>query len=230
MLYEQIYESSTHATRKSVSGGASFASGSIESTTQEVVSFDEKLRAVEDELEHRQLIGSLDDPKEYCRAIMPMRWGLYDDLGRRPETEPALVYFGGFDKDVPLVVGLGGSARHVTGHQGASSTYSRSATPVLVKWLLAGIEHGGPPKLPKWHSAFDMHDLYAAIAIAQHYLKPPTQNLEFVAKTLSVGRVDACEPFIGVSSAKVILGTPLFVAQAPPYLDEENHWGLDEQW
>ena len=113
MLYEQIYESSIHATRKSVRGGPNFASGTIESTTQDVVSLDEKLRAVEDELEHRQLIGSLDEPNEYCRGIMPMRWGLYDDLGRRPENEPALVYFGGFDKVEPLVVGLGGSARYV---------------------------------------------------------------------------------------------------------------------
>ena len=230
MLYEQIYESSTHSTRRSASAGPSFASGTIESTTQEVVSLDEKLRAVEEELDYRQLIGSLDDPKEYTRGIMPMRWGLYDDMGERPESEPALVYFGGFDKDGPLVVGLGGSARHVTGHQGASSTYSRSATPVLVKWLLAGIEHGGSPKLPQWDTAFDMHDLYAAIAIAQHYLKPPTQNLEFVAKVLTIGRVDGYEAFIGVSSAKVILATPLWVAQSPPYLDEENHWGLDDQW
>jgi hypothetical protein len=230
MLYEQIYDSSTRTTRKSATGGPSFASGTIESTTQEVVTLDEKLRAVEEEFEYRKLIGSLDDPNEYCRGIMPMRWGLYDDLGERPEAEPALVYFGGFDRDVPLVVGLGGSARHVIGHQGASSTYSRSATPVLVKWLLAGIEHGGPPKLPEWDSAFDMHDVYAAIAIAQHYLKPPTQNLEFVAKTLTVGRVNDCEAFIGVASATVILATPLWVAQSPPYLDEENHWGLDDQW
>lgn len=70
-----------------------------------------------------------------------MRWGLYDDLGELPETESALVYFGGFDRDVPPIVGLGGSARHVTGHQGASSTYSRSATTVLVKWGLNTEDH-----------------------------------------------------------------------------------------
>jgi hypothetical protein len=72
--------------------------------------------------------------------------------------------------------------------------------------------------------------LYAAIAIAQHYLKPPTQNLEFMAKVLTVGRVDGYEAFIGVSSARVILATPLWVAQSPPYLDEENRWGLDDEW
>lgn len=60
MLYEQIYESSIHSTRKSISGGPSFASGAFESATQEVVSLDEKLRAVEEELHYRQLIGSLD--------------------------------------------------------------------------------------------------------------------------------------------------------------------------
>jgi hypothetical protein len=75
-----------------------------------------------------------------------------------------------------------------------------------------------------------MDDLYAAIAIAQHYLRPPTQNLEFVAKTLTIGQVDGCEPFISVASSKAILATPSWVAQSPPYLDEENQWGLDDQW
>lgn len=60
MLYEQLDESSTHSTWKSASGGPSFASGTVESTTQEVVRLDEKSRAVEEELDYRKLIGSLD--------------------------------------------------------------------------------------------------------------------------------------------------------------------------
>jgi hypothetical protein len=61
-----------------------------------------------------------------------MRWGLFNDQGTRPQDEPALVYFGGINKEeIPIVVGLGGSSMHVEGHRGATSTYSRSAGPPL---------------------------------------------------------------------------------------------------
>jgi uncharacterized protein DUF7019 len=186
------------------------------------------LRLVEEDLEARHLVGSLEEPKTYFKGTMPMRWGLFDDQGHRPDDEAALVYFGGFDKAVPLIVGLGGSSKHVTGIEGASSTWSRSATPEIVRWLLAGLQHDSPPE-PKWWDRGQQEELFAAIAIALHYLKPPTQDLEFLAKTLTTGTVNGYESFVGVSSAKVILGTPLYVAQAHP-LPSDNVWGLDGEW
>jgi hypothetical protein len=138
------------------------------------------------------------------------------------------VYFGGFDKAVPLIVGLGGSSMHVTGYEGASSTWSRSATPEIVRWLVAGLQQDSPPE-PKWWDSGQQDELFAAIAIALHYLKPPTQDLEFLAKTLTTGTVNGYESFVDVPSAKVILGTPLYVAQTHP-LPDEDRWGLDEQW
>lgn len=232
MLYEQLYETSERTSRKSVSASLQVISGSLESTTRESVGIDQKMRAVELELDNRNLIGTLDSPNDYFRATMRMRWGLFNDYGKRPDDEPALVYFGGFDKRGPLLVGLGGSSKHVVGHEGASSTYSRSATPILVEWLLAGVQNNAPPELPEWHPANDMHSVYSAMAIALHYLRPPNLRLEFVAKTLSVGDVDGCEMWIGAPKARVILGSPLWVAQAPPYVGSggANHWGLDEGW
>jgi hypothetical protein len=38
------------------------------------------------------------------------------------------------------------------------------------------------------------------------------------------------EAVIGVSSARAILATLFWVVQSQPYLDQENHWGLDGEW
>ena len=118
MLYEQIYKSSKRTRRTSISAVTPIGSASLESASEENVGRDEKLRAVEEELDERRLMGALDEPKDYFRGTMRMRWGLFDDCGSRPEDEPALVFFGGFDKTDSLIVGLGGSSKHVAGHEG----------------------------------------------------------------------------------------------------------------
>jgi len=224
MLYEQIYDSARR-TRK-VSLKAAVVSG--EATTEDAVDDEDKLRAVERELEERQLVGTLDEPKDYVKGTMRMRWGLFDDSGTRPPDDPPLVFFGGFDSAGPLAVGLGGSSKHVEGHEGATSTQSRSSTPALVRWLLAGQDHGGPPELPGW---WDMdaeeYELFGAVAMAIHYLRPPTQDLEFLAKVLSTGHIHGHEHFIGVPAARAIVGTPLYVSLAHPMPDETDRaWML----
>lgn len=229
MLYAQMYAPSGHK-RKVLSALTPIGSASIESDSEEKVGIDRKVRLVEEELEQRQIIGTLQEPKTYFKATMPMRWGLFDDRGQRPDDEPALVYFSGFEKTEPLIVGLGGSSKHVVGHEGASGTWSRSSTPVIVRWLVSAVQRDSPPDLPQWgDNQREETELYEAMAIALHYLKPPTQDLEFVAKTLAIGTLFGLEHFTGVPSARVILGTPLYVAQAHP-LPDENTWGLDNQW
>jgi hypothetical protein len=229
MLYGQMYAPRGRK-RRTLSAKIPILSASIESESKEAVGEDRKLRLVEEELEARQLIGTLSEHKTYFKGTMSMRWGLYDDRGHRPDEEPALVYFGGFEKAEPLLVGLGGSSKHVIGHEGATSTWSRSATPTLVHWLTAGIQQDAPPEtLVSWDERQEEADLFAAMAIALRYLKPPNQDLEFLAKTLKSGIVHKQDSYIGVPSARVILGTPLYVAQAHPLPDSKT-WGLDDQW
>jgi len=71
----------------------------------------------------------------------------------------------------------------------------------------------------------------SAVAWALHYLRPPSQDLSFLAKLLMQGTLsgDECEHAIGVREARVLLGTPLFVQQIHPMRDEDR-WGLDEEW
>jgi hypothetical protein len=66
------------------------------------------------------------------------------------------------------------------------------------------------------------------VAIALHYLRPPTQELEFLAKTLAVGTTHN-EHLTGVPEAKVVLGTPLYVVLSHP-MPDDSRYGLDKEW
>ena len=230
MLYDQMHKASKHSSKKALSVNVpQIMSATFESSTEKVPGRDEKLRAVEEELSKKELIGTPNNPKDYFNGIMRMRWGLFNDYGIRPEDEPPLVYFGGYEKTLPLIVGLGGSSKHVVGHEGATSTQSRSATPVIVKWLFSGLKNGGPPKLSAWEMQAEESMLSGAIAVALHELRPPTQNLEFLAKTLWTGTLYGHKHLTGMSEAKVALGTPLYVALSHRIPDEAR-FGLDEEW
>ena len=229
MLNDQIFEN-RRKVKKTLKVKIPFVSGQYETEPSDEIKREEMLLEVEEELEERQLVGTIEEPKTYFKGIMRMRWGIFIDLGYRPKDEPALVFFGGRAKEGPIMVGLGGSSRHVYGHEGASSTYSRSTTPTIVRWLMAGIHDDAPPNLPKvWGWDYEKQELNAAIGIALHYLRPPTQDLQFLAKTLHVDTLHGHEHMTGVPSTKVILGTPLYVVQAHP-TPEPATWGLDERW
>lgn len=178
----------------------------------------DKLNLVRKELEAEGLVGTVDEPSEYIRGILPMRWGLLADVGR-PEEEPPLVLFTSNAGD--RVIGLGGSARHVKYNYGASSTGSRSATPYLVGHLLEGL---GLPK-DGWNGFRSSEDpefhTFVAVLLAHEHLlkkKSAVQNVEFFAKVLTTGIQP--NPYEGDRPTEFILGTPLYAALAAPLPDE----------
>lgn len=189
----------------------------------------ERLDAVEKELRKRGLVGTIADPKEYFAGEMRMRWGMFDDHGRRGFDEAPFVFFGGVDPSLPMFVGLGGSSHHVTGYEGASSTHSRSTTRAIVDWITAGLEDREP--LGALHPDFEgeRQMVMSGVAIAIQNLRPPTQKLKFLAKTLLAGRIYGHEHITGFPEATGLLGTPLYVSQVDR-LDDEQRWGLDDQW
>jgi hypothetical protein len=165
-----------------------------------------RLEAIIDTLDQQEKIGTIEGPREYFRGQFKMRWGIYADTGR-PNEEPPLVYFGGTTADT--IFGLGGSSRHVIGFRGAGNTGSRSVTPYLIAHLLKGLD------IPnKGWDAFgpnedtESHTL-EAIAAATDYLTGPELQMQFVAKTLIVGKW---------KGKKVVLGTPLYVAEIGPFV------------
>jgi len=132
--------------------------------------------------------------------------------------------------DEHLLLALGGSSKHVVGHEGAANTYSRSSTPALVDALYRGIESGQYEPRPYAEDESAEEDrVYRAIAIAQHYLRPPTQSLEFFAKTLMVGKTHDIEQYVGIEDAKVILGTPLCGKKQPHSKTKLVYFGFDNR-
>ena len=48
---------------------------------------EDKLKTILRELEAANLVGSIEEPNEYFKATLPMKWGLFRDWGR-PDEEP----------------------------------------------------------------------------------------------------------------------------------------------
>jgi|GEM_PF-2796404 len=229
MLYEQASKESNR--KKTFEWGLNLKIASFKSSSarDQNPDRDTMLRKVVEGLEENGQLGTLEEPKTFIRGTFPIRWGFYNDCSNRPEDEPALVYFGGFQND--LLLGLGGSSCHVVGHEGATSTWSRSSTPTLVKWLLSGLQKGKRP--PIWDDPrSEENEVFTAMAVAQYYLRPPTQTAEFIAKVITTGYVERLDHFIGTKKARVILATPLYVASTDlsqiQGFREVSNWGLTE--
>ncbi len=227
MLFEQIYETTKKTQKTAIGGKVLGLSASAESTEEESFDRDDKIKAVEEELMERKCVGTPEKPKDYFKGKMLMRWGMFDDCGTRPESEAPLVYFSGMDMRIPLIVGLGGSSKHVLGQEGATSTNSRSYTATIVRWLFSGLKTEQPAYMFPFDRSFEDQEMSGAMAAALHGLRPPTQELEFLAKTLFEGKLHGHEHMTGVPESKVLLGTPLYVTLTS-HLSDSNKYGLDE--
>ena len=173
----------------------------------------ERLEAVLVFLDEFGDVGSVDEPDEYFRGQMRMRWGPFTtSFGVRPDNR--LIYFGGVtDK---TIIGLGGSSRHVIGNIGDSHADSASATPYIVHSIMSGLASEDDimrDDLDKLGADFGHHfgeapDMtYNAIYLATARLAGSVEHVEYVAKTLYFGR-----PRDG-SDRNAVLGTPLYVAR-----------------
>ncbi len=227
MLYEQVV-SKKSTLSGSVALEVPFVKATLSRDRSDEPSDEERLDIVERELRERGLVGTLQEPSEYFAGEITMRWGLFDDQGRRADDASPLVFFGGVDQADAIFVGLGGSSRHVIGYHGATSTHSRSTTHAIVKWMLAGLN--GLDRPQQWGDLEGERQMVmSGVAIAVHNLRPPTQRMKFLAKTLLRGDILGHEHFTGVPRASGVLGTPLYVSLVEPP-SEERRWGLDDQW
>ncbi len=177
MLYGQVASSGKQTTSLDWSIDLKAFKANRKSEREDEPDRDDKLKAVIEALEYSQLVGTVDEPKDYVMGTLPMRWGIYRDSGR-PTDEPPLVYFGGRTEET--VFGFGGSTRHIEGNAGCAATGSRSSTPYLVEQILTGM---GTPK-DGWNAyppleASDVQMTYEAIAIATDSIKSPDQESRF---------------------------------------------------
>jgi hypothetical protein len=94
MLYQQV--ASSGKGKKSVEWGVDLKAVKFirKGEAEDKPDRDDKLKLVLQALDDAELVGTIEEPKEYVKGILPMRWGLLRDWGR-PTEEPPLVYFGG---------------------------------------------------------------------------------------------------------------------------------------
>lgn len=156
-----------------------------------------KLQIVERYLDDQNLVGDLSVPKSYVKATRKMRWGPY---------APGLVYFGSADD---VILGLGGSEKHVLGNVGSSHAHSHSATPYLIAALREQIKGFKGPFEREDSESFAL----AGVELATTQMSGIQQNMAFVAKVLLKFPSNSFDyTWHGRSGKPVILGSPLYVS------------------
>ena len=219
-LYQQIQEPEEKTTiRWKIN--LNFLSREIQKEHESKINEQDKLDAVVAALEERRMIGPPEDRhKDYIKGVFSMKWGLFDDHSFRSDTEGPLVYFSCLVGK--LLIGLGGSSIHVGNPYGIGATSSRSSTPVLCAWLRAGSDTGSrPPSHYRESVDSELYEISDAMAWANHYLRGPHQDVEFVARVLNRGR-GVLDPWQREERGEVILGTPLYVSQVNSVYVETN--------
>jgi hypothetical protein len=154
----------------------------------------EKLRVVVNYIENNMDVGTIDQPREYFKGSLPMRWSRISE---------GLVYFVG--ETAETILGLGGSVRHVIGDLGGESRQwaGNSSLPSILEVLKR--KFGSSPE----------EDLEALNVIATSLFNfgGPQQHLEFLSKRLIEGSISE-EWYVSLAHKKshTILGAPIYVA------------------
>jgi hypothetical protein len=148
-------------------------------------------------------VGSVDDPAAYFQGTLVMRWG--------PISNGRAIYFGGVTERT--VLGMGGSRKHVL-HSAGDSTVpdpGGSATAELIDVLraadpsIAGMSRSRQPTITEGLGEFEAEAIYTATT----GMDGIGQRLEFLARRVAV----ASGEIIGIPQ-RILLGTPIYVAQA----------------
>lgn len=168
-----------------------------------------RLETVVRYLEDHGDVGSVDEPGQFFRGLLPMKWGPLKE-----SKEPQGFYFCGHTDRT--ILGLVGSTDHVIG-AGSSRPSDRPsallgyAVPPLTEALGNDDDKGDIDSSPTDVSA--EQGAINAVHYATSIFPGPEQNLEFVAKRLIRGRsLLPDEPEHPHSERMVLLGTPLYVA------------------
>ncbi|MFI6097020.1 DUF7019 family protein [Lentzea sp. NPDC051213] len=155
-----------------------------------------RLERVVRDLDDHYDVGTVDEPGQYFRGRMKLRWG--------PVGDASVVFFSGATENT--VLGLGGATGHVLGTKGQPEqnvVFAPSSMPGLLAGLDAVLAESG--ELPP--------NALGSVHMANRTVRGAEQELEFVAKRLAHGPspYPELDPKPGM---KVLLGSPIFVALA----------------
>lgn len=196
MLYSQIPQSLLKKIATELRIDLNFGVASVGATVKQNQSEEtrySKLRLVVKYIEVHKPIGWVDAHEAYFKASLPVHWTLL------PDKDPKLVYFGG--STARTIFGLVGSAQHVIGNNSTSPT--SSSDPFRNPYCYAALE-----RIFETESPSQFANIAGLIASATRIMKGPTQQVEFLAKTLYY------EPVQGEGPTRSLIGTPIYVALA----------------
>ncbi|HRQ40528.1 MAG TPA: SAVMC3_10250 family protein [Chloroflexota bacterium] len=157
----------------------------------------ERLATVLEFLKKNNEIGHLSAPKDFFTGTMYLDWA---------QIHPGVVYFGGIYNDIAL--GLGGSMKYVLGYDLREVEKGISHTPWLVSYLLEELDQRLlKPNLGHKMTADEEENriINSTNSWSADLSKRAIAKFEFVAKKML---------FVGQNGKKVLLGTPIYVAEA----------------
>ena len=70
--------------------------------------------------------------------------------------------------------------------------------------------------------------VFEAMIVANYYLRPPTQELEFVAKVITTDSRVNLSHYLPHEQFRMIPATPLYVAQVHPLLEDDPSGAIAE--
>jgi hypothetical protein len=195
MLWEQLSRNDVEKISAELKINIGIFSGGLKSEVKDKNLY-AKLNVVLTFLKKRGVVGSLEKPLQFFKAILPMSWREVDF--NQEGSNGRIVLFSGFNGKSNKVVGLIGSAAHIIGMHNLEPETFYYAQPSF--WLKIADEINPP------HESQIIEQLYELDNIVDYEARrrtdgPPKQNVEFVAKTF-------------VNNERFLLGSPIYVSEA----------------
>lgn len=218
MLYAQIANSANLNREASLGFDIKVLKGSIKESRgvpeNSLTQLDHVLRS----LRESEMVGTIEQPKQYVGGVLPMKWASYGFYG---ENSPITFWSFSEKADDPFsgtVIALAGSTYNLLGRQNPGRASSHSLTLEMTDWFLKNLDGPFDDKRTNVHPPFfkkknlDDYDVANGAWLAATQAGGPTAIYEFVAKILH--RSQWPQGFRHSGTTQVILGSPLYVAIA----------------
>jgi hypothetical protein len=212
MLFAQIPRAFLSGVSGELAVSLGFLSTKLKQDAEAMTKYS-KLSVVLSYLEQHHDVGTVDQPAEYFKGTMELKWGQYNNY--EEEVSP-LVYFGG--RTEQTILGLGGSSQNVVGATGSGIARSHSVTPYLVARLYEELEMTLSTEQKEYVEMVkrdhDDSSRYIAMAVdlATTQMSGENQRVEFIARRLAYFQKGDHGGWS--KDMNILLGTPLYVAAA----------------
>lgn len=193
MLWEQIDAKAVEKYSAELKINFGLVSGGVKSQPSDK-NLHARLDIVLRHLENENMLGELGSPSTFVQSTLAMTWNEIDF--NRGQSDQRIVLFSGVDSASGVLVGLVGSAAHVTGMDNLEPATLGYAQPSF--WNRVVDQLATPDEYELKENLYDLDNMIDYQA-RRRKDGPPKQQLEFAAKTY-------------LTTDGFIVGSPLYVA------------------